>query len=279
MIRIQQLKLPIRHTEADLKARILKKLGIREDAMISYEIRKQSIDARKKPELFYVYTADVNVRKEAALKKKKKQSDILFLEKEKPYKITVQNDRRPDERPVIIGMGPAGLFCGLELARLGFRPLILERGAAVEERMKDVEKFWETGILNPDSNVQFGEGGAGTFSDGKLNTMVHDNAGRGRYVLEQFVKYGAPEEILWQNKPHIGTDILVDVVRNMRRQIQEYGGEIRFHSQVTDVLPDEQCLIVNGEEKIHTWAAVLAIGHSARDTFRMLLDRGTHMCA
>lgn len=277
MIRIQQLKLPIRHTEADLKARILKKLGIREDAMISYEIRKQSIDARKKPELFYVYTADVNVRKEAALKKKKKQSDILFLEKEKPYRITTQNDRRPDERPVIIGMGPAGLFCGLELARLGFRPLILERGAAVEERMKDVEKFWETGILNPDSNVQFGEGGAGTFSDGKLNTMVHDNAGRGRYVLEQFVKYGAPEEILWQNKPHIGTDILVDVVRNMRRQIQEYGGEIRFHSQVTDVLPDEQCLIVNGEEKIHSWAAVLAIGHSARDTFRMLLDRGTHM--
>ena len=231
MIRIQQLKLPIRHTEADMKARILKKLGIREDALISYEIRKQSIDARKKPELFYVYTVDVNVRKEAALKKKKKQSDILFLEKEKPYRITTQNDRRPDERPVIIGMGPAGLFCGLELARLGFRPLILERGAAVEERMKDVEKFWETGMLNPDSNVQFGEGGAGTFSDGKLNTMVHDNAGRGRYVLEQFVKYGAPEEILWQNKPHIGTDILVDVVRNMRRQIQEYGGEIRFHSQ------------------------------------------------
>ena len=139
MIRIQQLKLPIRHTEADLKARILKKLGIREDALISYEIRKQSIDARKKPELFYVYTVDVNVRKEAALKKKKKQSDILFLEKEKPYRITTQNDRRPDERPVIIGMGPAGLFCGLELARLGFRPLILERGAAVEERMKDVD--------------------------------------------------------------------------------------------------------------------------------------------
>ncbi len=277
MIRIQQLKLPVRHTEPELKARILKKLGVHEDNLISYRIRKQSIDARKKPELFYVYTVDVTVRKESVLKKRKKHSDILFVEKEKPYKITAPSGGRPEVRPVVIGMGPAGLFCALELARLGFRPLVLERGASVEERVKDVEKFWETGMLNPESNVQFGEGGAGTFSDGKLNTMVHDNEGRGRYVLEQFVKYGAPEDILWQNKPHIGTDILVDVVRNMRRQIQYYGGEVRFHSQVTDILPEEQCLIVNGEEKVHTWAAVLAVGHSARDTFQMLLERGAHM--
>ena len=178
------------------------------------------------------------------------------------------------KNPTGLHLRPAGLFCAYILAREGYRPLIVERGAPVRERKKDVERFWETGLLDPDSNVQFGEGGAGTFSDGKLNTLVKDAAGRNRFVLETFVQFGAPEDILWEQKPHIGTDILIDVVERMRGKITELGGEIRFHSQVTDILPDERCLVINGKEKIRAGAAVLAIGHSARDTFEMLFERG-----
>ena len=147
----------------------------------------------------------------------------------------------------------------------------------MRERKADVEHFWETGVLDPSSNVQFGEGGAGTFSDGKLNTLVKDTAGRNRFVLETFVSFGAPEDILWEQKPHIGTDILIDVVEAMRNRIIQLGGEFHFHSQVTDILPREGCLVINGREKIRTEAVVLAIGHSARDTFQMLYDRGVCM--
>ena len=288
MVRVQQLKLPIHHTEADLTARLIKKLGIKEDALLSYVIRKQSVDARKKPELFYVYTIDATVKREKSLKGKRGRKDLLFLDPEQPYQIHVSGSSRLSERPVVIGTGPAGLFCGLELAKLGYQPLLLERGASVEERLEDVDRFWETGILNPSSNVQFGEGGAGTFSDGKLNTMVHDSAGRGRYVLETFVKFGAPKEILYQNKPHIGTDVLVEVVKNMRRQILAYGGEIRFHSQVTDLkLSSSQELLglvvtdprTGKSEEIVARIAVLAVGHSARDTFSMLMEQGVPMHA
>ena len=288
MVRVQQLKLPIHHTEADLTARLIKKLGIKEDALLSYVIRKQSVDARKKPELFYVYTIDATVKREKSLKGKRGRKDLLFLDPEHPYQIHVSGSSRLSERPVVIGTGPAGLFCGLELAKLGYQPLLLERGASVEERLEDVDRFWETGILNPSSNVQFGEGGAGTFSDGKLNTMVHDSAGRGRYVLETFVKFGAPKEILYQNKPHIGTDVLVEVVKNMRRQILACGGEIRFHSQVTDLkLSSSQELLglvvtdprIGKSEEIAARIAVLAVGHSARDTFSMLMEQGVPMHA
>lgn len=288
MVRVQQLKLPIHHTEADLTARLIKKLDIKEDALLSYVIRKQSVDARKKPELFYVYTIDATVKREKSLKGKRGRKDLLFLDPEHPYQIHVSGNSRLSERPVVIGTGPAGLFCGLELAKLGYQPLLLERGASVEERLEDVDRFWETGILNPSSNVQFGEGGAGTFSDGKLNTMVHDSAGRGRYVLETFVKFGAPKEILYQNKPHIGTDVLVEVVKNMRRQILACGGEIRFHSQVTDLkLSSSQELLglvvtdprTGKSEEIAARIAVLAVGHSARDTFSMLMEQGVPMHA
>ena len=240
-----------------------------------YYIRKRSLDARKKPELYYVYSIDVEIKnEERVLKSMKGKVQKVSVH---PYCVPEHGTERLSDRPVIIGSGPAGLFCAYLLAREGYRPLIIERGAPVRERRKDVEKFWETGVLDPSSNVQFGEGGAGTFSDGKLNTLVKDPAGRNRFVLEIFVKFGAPEDILWEQKPHIGTDILIDVVETMRREIEKMGGEFRFHSQVTDLIPEEKVLIINDEEKIRAGAAVLAIGHSARDTFYMLCERGFDM--
>lgn len=291
MIRIQQLKLPIPHTEAELKAALQKRLGVEREALVSYEIRKRSVDARKKPELFYVYTVDVEVKNEKALRGRRYRKDVLFMKKEKPYRIRMTGNVRLQERPIIIGTGPAGLFCGLELSRLGYRPLLLERGAPLEERMGDVEQFWKTGKLDSESNVQFGEGGAGTFSDGKLNTLVHDSFGRGRYVLEQFVKCGAPKEILYENKPHVGTDVLSDVVKNLRKRILDQGGEIRFHSKVTDFQFHEtssgrrlKSLTItdtkNGkQEELPVCVAVLAVGHSARDTFSVLFQKGVPMQA
>ena len=296
MIRISQLKLDVHHTDADLKTKICRLLRIKDDAILSYTRKKQSLDARKKPQLFYVYTVDVEVKNENELKKRIKRqnaSNIQFQPEEKKYSIEVSGAKLLSHRPVVIGTGPAGLFCGYELARLGYRPILLERGGSVEERIRDVEAFWNTGVLNPHSNVQFGEGGAGTFSDGKLNTLVHDSQGRNRRVLEIFVENGAPEEILYQNKPHIGTDILANVVKNMREYIISRKGEVRFHSQVIDLMTVEKegvprlsgLKILKGisrtgtnilesenleSEILETETAILAIGHSARDTFAML---------
>ena len=175
MIRVSQLKLDVHHTEEDMKAKICRVLRIREADLLSYAKKKQSLDARKKPQLFYVYTVDVKVKNEAEIKKcRQKLSNLSFLPEEKGYSLTALGTKSLKHRPVIIGTGPAGLFCGYELARLGYRPILLERGASVEERIKDVEEFWASGVLNCNSNVQFGEGGAGTFSDGKLNTLVKD---------------------------------------------------------------------------------------------------------
>lgn len=288
MIRISQLKLDIHHTEADLQAKICRLLRIREDMLLSYARVKQSLDARKKPRLFYVYTIDAAVKNENEVKKhirKQNLANIQVKPEEKRYSLDVSGTEPLKYRPVIIGTGPAGLFCGYELARLGYRPVLLERGASVEERMKDVEEFWGSGILNPGSNVQFGEGGAGTFSDGKLNTLVNDPQGRNGKVLEVFVENGAPEEILYQNKPHIGTDVLAKVVKNMREQIISHGGEVRFKTQVTDLVITQE----EGEKRVSalklekrnkmdtdilkTEITVLAIGHSARDTFSMLQSR------
>ncbi len=282
MIQISQLKLDVHHTEADLRAKICRLLRIREDSLLSYRRKKQSLDARKKPQLFYVYTVDVKVKNEKEIKKRiqrQKLSNICFQPEKRRYSLAAVGTKKMLYRPVIVGTGPAGLFCGYELARLGYRPILLERGASVEERLKDVEEFWTTGVLNPQSNVQFGEGGAGTFSDGKLNTLVNDQEGRNERVLEIFVEIGAPEEILYLNRPHIGTDILADVVRHMREYIISHGGEVRFHSQVTDlVISCEEGTkrlsgLVMNQQILDTEAAVLAIGHSARDTFTMLKNR------
>ena len=275
MLRISQLKLPETHTQEQLEKKLLKMLRISRKDLGHYYIRKRSLDARKKPELYYVYSIDVEIKNEERVLKSMKGK--VQKVSSRPYSVPEHGTERLSDRPVIIGSGPAGLFCAYLLAGEGYRPLIIERGAPARERKRDVEKFWETGVLDPASNVQFGEGGAGTFSDGKLNTLVKDPAGRNRFVLETFVKFGAPEDILWEQKPHIGTDILIDVVEAMRREIEKMGGEFRFHSQVTDLIPEEKVLIINDEEKIRAGAAVLAIGHSARDTFYMLCERGFDM--
>ena len=275
MIQISQLKLPCTHTQQELREKIERTLRIRPEELIEYSIEKQSIDARKKPQIFYVYTIHASVLQEKKVFKKVHSKNITIVEK-KVYQFPFHAESTPADRPVIIGSGPAGLFCAYMLAEHGFAPILLERGKAIEERKKDVDSFWETGKLNPESNVQFGEGGAGTFSDGKLNTLVKDPSGRNRKVLEIFVKEGAPEEILYVNKPHIGTDLLMNVVKNMRKTIQSNGGEVRFESKVTELcITDGQIcgVVINKEQFLPAKSVILAIGHSARDTFEMLWEK------
>lgn len=289
MIQISQLKLKTDHTEADLKRKLLKILHLKEDSLLSYQIRKQSIDARKKPELYYVYTVEVETTKEKSILAKNKNPNIT-LSRIKNYQFLHNGSLQFAHRPVIIGSGPAGLFCTYALARSGYRPILLERGMPVEERIKDVESFWKTGTLKPDSNVQFGEGGAGTFSDGKLNTLVKDENGRNFEVLKTFAEHGAPKNILYASKPHIGTDILAVVVKNMRKKIIENGGTVLFHTQVTDIVYAKdksgakilkalklKDTLTGKISEMDTDTAVLAIGHSARDTFETLHSQGIPM--
>ena len=284
MIRISQLKLKTDHTKADLGKKVLKTLHLKEDSLLSYCIRKQSLDARKKPELYYVYTVDAEIAGEKAVLKNKKIKNISKVQ-EKPYKCEITGEERLKSRPVVIGSGPAGLFCAYMLAEWGYRPILLERGKAVEERLADVNDFWERGTLNPESNVQFGEGGAGTFSDGKLNTLVKDEGGRNQLVLKIFVECGAPPDILYAAKPHIGTDILFEVVKNMRLRIIEKGGDVRFKTKVVDFeetggrLSGLTVQNMDTKEKsfLAAGTAVLAVGHSARDTFETLLARNVPM--
>ena len=284
MIRIGQIKLKPDHSKADLKEKIAKTLHISEKEILEFHIRKQSIDARKKPQIWYVYTIDVLVTNEKIVMRKQKGNQAVLVQ-EKEYHFPEEGTMPMEHPPVIIGSGPAGLFCAYFLAMSGYNPIVYERGASVEEREKDIAAFWETGILNTESNVQFGEGGAGTFSDGKLNTLVKDAFGRNKKVLEIFVKHGAPEDILYTNKPHIGTDILIRVVRSMREQIRAWGGSFQFHSQLKDFSTKEgkvETITIHADGVDHVYPAevvVLAIGHSARDTFQMLYDRSLLMSA
>ena len=275
MLRITQLKLPVGHTEEQLRKKLLKTVHIKESGLKEYTIKKRSLDARKKPELYYVYTVDLSAADEGAILRRLKGK--VQKAEEKTYRAPEHGTAPLSGRAAVIGSGPAGLFCAYLLAKEGYHPLVIERGAPVDKRREDVRKFWETGRLDTVSNVQFGEGGAGTFSDGKLNTLVKDPAGRNCFVLETFVNFGAPEDILWEQKPHIGTDILIRVVEAMRNEIIRLGGEFRFYSQVTDILAEENCLVINGSETVKTGAAVLAVGHSARDTFQMLYEKGICM--
>ena len=234
MIRINQIKLTPDKGKEELVQKATKILRISEKEVLSLKIRKQSIDARKKPNIMYVYTVDVEVSNEQKIMRRQKGNQVTLIH-ETPYDFPNSGTKKMEHRPVVIGSGPAGLFCAYLLAEHGYRPVVYERGASVEERKKDVERFWNEQILNPNSNVQFGEGGAGTFSDGKLNTLVKDPVGRNRKVLEIFVENGAPKDILYSHKPHIGTDLLITVVKNMRQRILDWGGEVHFHSQMTDI--------------------------------------------
>lgn len=273
MLRVNNIKLSLDEDESLLKSKVAKKLKVPEKSILSLRIFKKSIDARNKNDIHFVYTLDVKFKNEDKILNMCSKKGVSKV-KEVNY-IYEKKAPKDGKRPIIVGAGPAGLFAGLALARMGFRPIILERGKNVDERVADVELFWKEGKLNTESNVQFGEGGAGTFSDGKLTTSVSNP--RGRIVLEWFVEAGAPEEILYTNKPHIGTDLLRNVVKNMRNTIISLGGEVRFNSKVTDLLIENNRISgvkVNDEEVILSDKVVLALGHSARDTFEMLYKNG-----
>lgn len=286
MIRINQIKLSVNHSEQMLKKEIEKSLRLNARSDYEYKIVKKSIDSRHKPDIKLVYSVDVTIkdfdrqREQKIIQKVNNKNVMLTNEIKYEFPVPEKELQKLKYSPVIVGMGPAGLFCGLLLARAGFKPVILERGADVDTRKQDVEAFWNGGKLNPSSNVQFGEGGAGTFSDGKLNTMIKDKTGRIRFVLETFHEFGAPGEITYINKPHIGTDVLHDVIKNMREEIIRLGGQIFFHSQVTDILIEKNRLfglLINDGKRMDCELAVFAVGHSARDTFSMLQQRNVSM--
>ena len=278
MLRINQVKVHPGHTKEQLENKICSYLKIKKDKLLNYTIVKKSIDARKKPEIFFSYTVDVCLSNEKDVIKKMK-SKVAVVKK---VDYSILKGKSLNKRPIVVGLGPAGLFCGYVLAKAGLAPIIFERGRKVETRYEDVKNFWETGLLDTASNVQFGEGGAGTFSDGKLNTVVKDPIGRNKFVLETFVKFGAPENILYDQKPHIGTDILMTVVKNMREEIISLGGEINFESCITDVIIKDnkiKSVVVNKETVFNTDNLIIAIGHSARDTFEMLYKKDIPMQA
>lgn len=277
MIRIQQVKLPLDHNEIDLKKKVATMLRIRVEQIKNITIHRKSLDARKKDNIIYVYILDIEAENEDKILNNIKHSgknNQIFHITPYSYNVEITGTKKLKNRPVIIGSGPAGIFCALSLAENGYAPIIIERGKRVEKRIKDVDKFWLDGVLNEDSNVQFGEGGAGTFSDGKLNTLIKDKTKRGKKVLEELVEAGAPKEILYNNKPHIGTDILRKVIVSLRMKIIELGGTYRFQEKVSDLGVKDKKLVrlITDKDFLDTEVAVFAIGHSARDTFKMLCN-------
>ena len=280
MIRINELRLPLEHPAEALPSAAAKRLGIAEAAIRKLTVFKRSHDARKKNALLFIYTVDLEIEDEAAVLTRFADDPKVNPSPDTSYHFVSRAQKTLTQRPVVVGFGPAGIFAALVLAQMGFRPIVLERGKAVRERTKDTWKLWRNNELNPESNVQFGEGGAGTFSDGKLYSQVKDPRHLGRKVLAEFVKAGAPEEILYVAHPHIGTFRLVSMVERMRHEIESLGGEIRFQSRVTGVHIENDHVrgvkLASGEE-IAASQVVLALGHSARDTFEMLHAVGVFM--
>lgn len=280
MLRLTEIKLPLNHEESAINAAILAKLAIKAEQLHSVNVFKRGVDARKKTDIQLIYTLDIEVDNEAQLLKSFAKDPHVKPAPDTRYKFVAQAPANLTERPIVIGLGPCGLFAGLLLAQMGFKPIILERGKEVRERTKDTFGFWRGKELNPESNVQYGEGGAGTFSDGKLYSQVKDPKHYGRKVMSEFVQAGAPAEIMYVSKPHIGTFKLVAMVEKMRANIIALGGEIRFSSRVDDLhITDGQLtgLTLSTGEQLHSKHVVLAVGHSARDTFQMLYDKGVYV--
>ena len=274
MIRISQIKVPIKHDESFIKSKISKKLRIPINDILNFSIYKRSLDARKLNNLHYSYTIDIEVKNEKKILET--DSSLKFVEKYN-YEYPVLT-RISDHRPIIVGFGPAGLFTGYLLAELGLNPIILERGEDVDNRTKTVNKFWSKGILNTNSNVQFGEGGAGTFSDGKLTTRSKDL--RSRKVLDILIEHGAPEEIRYLNKAHIGTDLLKGVVKSIRKKIISLGGEVHFNTYIKEFLIDNNKITgvtCDKNKSYYSDTVVLAIGHSSRDSYKELFKKGVKL--
>lgn len=268
MIKITNIKIKADLSDDELFEKIYKKYKINKNDVTERRIIKKSIDARNKADIFYNYSVELECRNENKIK------NVQIVKKEEPFKIIV--NRKSSKRPVIIGAGPAGLFSALTLAQNGIKPIIIEQGKTVDERKKDVEEFQKTGKLNTLSNVQFGEGGAGTFSDGKLTSGIHNPLCK--IVLKEFYNFGAPEQILYINKPHIGTDNLINIIRNMRNEIIKLGGEFLFNEKVTDFeFENSKVTAVICGKRIETDTVILAIGHSARSTFEKLYEKGVKM--
>lgn len=286
MIRISAIKLKADHNKEDLLRAVSAALHVKPSEILELKIVKKSLDARKKNNIVWNYIADARLKDETRVLKALKSNKNISPAQEKTYVLPPAGSSFLTERPCVVGSGPAGLFCAYFLAKKGFKPLLIEQGEPVEERKKTAEKFWAENTLDPLSNIQFGEGGAGTFSDGKLNTGVNDKNGRNRVVLETFVSNGAPEDILYLNKPHIGTDVLITVVRSMRNRILSWGGEVFFNTRFIDFNTDKEGRLssiilekdgISREQPCRD--LVLACGHSARDTFYMLRRKGVFITA
>jgi len=280
MLRITELKLPLDHPESQLKSALIERLGIAAGQLQGYTIFRRGHDARKRDSILLIYTLDVELTDESPVLARFRDDPHVSVTPNTDYRHVAEAPKDLTTRPVVIGFGPCGLFAGLLLAEMGFRPIILERGKPVRQRTKDTFGLWRRREFNPESNVQFGEGGAGTFSDGKLHTQIKDPHHYGRKVLTEFVKAGAPPEILYVSKPHIGTFRLVSMIEEMRGTIEALGGEIRFESRVEDVLIEDGAVrgvVLADGETIDTHHVVIAVGHSARDTFKMLYERGVYV--
>ncbi|GAA6185543.1 NAD(P)/FAD-dependent oxidoreductase [Aliiglaciecola sp. NS0011-25] len=284
MLRLTDIKLPLNHQEQAIEQAILSKLKITPSQLISFNMFKRGYDARNNRDIQLIYTLDVEVKNQSELLEQFERDPQVRITPDMQYKFVTQAPNELTERPVVVGLGPCGLFAALILAQMGFKPIILERGKEVRERTKDTFGFWRKKPLNPESNVQFGEGGAGTFSDGKLYSQVKDRKHYGRKVLHEFVAAGAPEEIMYVSKPHIGTFKLVNMVEKMREKIISLGGEFRFSTRVEklDLEPQNDGYKIKGlhladGDYLSCKHVVLAVGHSARDTFTALYEQGVYI--